>query len=96
MGDTLTVSGQKQAYTLTDEATFLTYKKNNDLQLVPIIDEGESLLNRYTVMTISPEKYPNTNVKAAPTSPTGSSPKRVRNLLVTTAPRPTANPCLSR
>lgn len=65
MGDTLTVSGQKQAYTLTDEATFLTYKKNNDLQLVPIIDEGESLLNRYTVMTINPEKYSNTNVKAA-------------------------------
>lgn len=65
MGDTLTVSGQKQAYTLTDEATFLTYKKNNNLALVPIIDEGKSLLNRYTVMTINPEKYPNTNVKAA-------------------------------
>ena len=65
MGDTLTVAGQKQAYTLTDEATFLTYKNNNNLQLVPIIDEGETLLNRYTVMTISPDKFPNTNVKAA-------------------------------
>ncbi len=65
MGDTLTVAGQKQAYTLTDEATFLTYKNNNNLQLVPIIDEGEALLNRYTVMTISPDTFPNTNVKAA-------------------------------
>ncbi len=65
MGDTLTVSGQKQAYTLTDEATFLTYKKNNNLQLVPIIDEGETLLNRYTILTISPDQSPKTNVKAA-------------------------------
>ncbi|MDV0443753.1 substrate-binding domain-containing protein [Methanorbis rubei] len=65
MGDTLTVAGQKQAYTLTDEATFLTYKKNNNLPLVPIIDEGETLLNRYTVITISPEKFPDTNVDAA-------------------------------
>ena len=30
-----------------------------------IINEGASLLNRYTVMTISPAKFPGTNVKDA-------------------------------
>ncbi len=62
MGDSLTTAGQLGAYILTDEATYLTYKKNNNLPLEVIIDEGTSLLNRYTVMTINPEKYPDTNV----------------------------------
>jgi tungstate transport system substrate-binding protein len=62
MGDSLTTAGQLGAYILTDEATYLTYKKNNDLPLEVIIDEGTTLLNRYTVMTINPEKYPDTNV----------------------------------
>ena len=65
MGDSLTTAGQLGAYVLTDEATYLTYKKNNNLPLEVIIDEGASLLNRYTVMTISPAKFPGTNVKDA-------------------------------
>ena len=65
MGDSLTTSGQLGAYILTDEATYLTYKKNNNLPLEVIIDEGASLLNRYSIMTISPAKYPDTNVKDA-------------------------------
>jgi len=65
MGDSLTTAGQLGAYILTDEATYLTYKKNNNLSLEVIIDEGTTLLNRYTVMTIDPAKYPNTNVKDA-------------------------------
>ncbi|MFA7022977.1 MAG: substrate-binding domain-containing protein [Methanocorpusculum sp.] len=62
MGDSLTTAGQLGAYILTDEATYLAYKKNNNLPLEIIIDEGTTLLNRYTVMTISPEKFPNTNL----------------------------------
>ena len=65
MGDSLTTAGQLGAYILTDEATYLTYKKNNNLPLEVIIDEGASLLNRYSIMTISPAKYPDTNVKDA-------------------------------
>lgn len=66
MGDSLTTAGEKKAYILSDEATFLTYKKNNpNSELVPLIDEGKSLLNRYTVMTISPEKFADKNFKDA-------------------------------
>ncbi|MDO5846602.1 MAG: substrate-binding domain-containing protein, partial [Methanocorpusculum sp.] len=66
MGDSLTTAGQLGGYILTDEATFLTYKKNNPASpLVPVISEGTSLLNRYTVMTVSPAKFPDTNVKDA-------------------------------
>jgi tungstate transport system substrate-binding protein len=48
MGDTLTVANQKLAYTLTDKGTFLTYR--SELDLVPLLDTGGSLLNVYSVM----------------------------------------------
>ncbi len=65
MGDSLTTAGQLGAYILTDEATYLTYKNNSNLPLEVIIDEGPSLLNRYTVMTVNPAKFPDTNVEDA-------------------------------
>jgi tungstate transport system substrate-binding protein len=66
MGDSLTTAGQLGGYILSDEATFLTYKKNNPASpLEVLISEGDTLLNRYTVMTISPEKFPETNVEDA-------------------------------
>jgi tungstate transport system substrate-binding protein len=56
MGATLQVASQKQAYVLTDRATFLAQGKNLDLQ---IIFQGEkSLLNIYHVYLVSPEKHP--------------------------------------
>ena len=48
MGDTLTMANEKEAYTLTDEGTFLAFK--GDLDLVPIIDTGSILLNVYSVI----------------------------------------------
>ena len=66
MGDSLTTAGELGGYIFSDEATFLKYKNNNpDSPLEVIIAEGTSLLNRYTVMTISPEKFPETNVEDA-------------------------------
>ena len=58
MGPTLTMANEKQAYTLTDIGTYLSYK--SDLDLVPIVDEGGILLNVYSVITVNPE---NVNVK---------------------------------
>ena len=63
MGSSLTTAGELGAYILTDEATFLKYK--GDINLEFIITEGETLLNRYTVMTVSPAKFPETNVEDA-------------------------------
>jgi len=48
MGDTLVVANEKMAYTLTDKGTFLSYQ--GDLDLVPLLDTGGSLLNIYSVI----------------------------------------------
>jgi tungstate transport system substrate-binding protein len=56
MGDTLQMASEKEAYTFTDEGTYLSYK--NNLKLVPLISKGASLLNIYSVMTVYNDKQP--------------------------------------
>jgi tungstate transport system substrate-binding protein len=63
MGETLTMASEKGAYTLTDEGTYLAFKGN--LQLEPVISEGDILLNVYSAITINPAKYPGQNVTLA-------------------------------
>ncbi len=63
MGPTLLMASEKQAYTLTDMGTFLSYK--GKLDLVPIVDKGSTLLNIYSAIAINPEKHPETNVVMA-------------------------------
>jgi tungstate transport system substrate-binding protein len=63
MGDTLQMANEKQAYTLTDEGTFLAYKSN--LTLVPIITNGSSLLNIYSVMAVYNDKQPAEKIQMA-------------------------------
>lgn len=48
MGATLVMADELMAYTLTDNGTFLTYQ--GDLDLVPLLDEGDILLNVYAVI----------------------------------------------
>ncbi len=54
MGQTLMMANQKQAYTLTDIGTFVTYKSK--LNLVPLVDQGDILLNVYSVMVVNSTK----------------------------------------
>jgi tungstate transport system substrate-binding protein len=63
MGPALMMASEKQAYTLTDMGTFLAYKGKIDL--VPIVDEGDILLNVYSAIAISPEKHQKTNAEMA-------------------------------
>jgi tungstate transport system substrate-binding protein len=60
MGETLTLASQKGAYTLTDEGTYLAFKSN--LALTPIVTEGTSLLNRYSVIAVNNSANPNVNI----------------------------------
>jgi tungstate transport system substrate-binding protein len=53
MGATLNMANEKQAYTLTDMGTYLSYKSK--LNLVPIVDKGAILLNVYSVIAVNPE-----------------------------------------
>jgi tungstate transport system substrate-binding protein len=48
MGPTLSMAAQIGAYTLTDNGTFLAYR--GGLDLVPIVAQGEALLNVYAVI----------------------------------------------
>jgi tungstate transport system substrate-binding protein len=59
MGATLTVASEKDAYTLTDRATYLANKAN--LQLDTLVEGDPTLLNIYHVITVNPDKWPKIN-----------------------------------
>lgn len=63
MGETLQMANEKGAYVLTDEGTYLAYKK--DLAITPIITQGASLLNIYSVMTVYNDKQPAGKIEMA-------------------------------
>ncbi len=60
MGATLSIASEKQAYTLTDRATFLAFKKR--VQLDPLVERDRILLNIYSVLEANPAKFPQVNV----------------------------------
>jgi tungstate transport system substrate-binding protein len=63
MGQTLSVAAEKQAYALTDRATFLALKKTLGLA---ILCEGDAaLLNVYHVIEVNPSKFPKVNAQGA-------------------------------
>ena len=63
MGPTLMMASEKQAYTLTDMGTYLAYK--GKLELVPIVDKGDILLNVYSAIAVNPAANPKTNIDMA-------------------------------
>ena len=63
MGATLTIASQKNAYTLTDRATYLANKAS--LQLDILVEKDASLLNVYHVITVNPDKWPKVNYVGA-------------------------------
>jgi len=63
MGQTLTVAGEKQAYTLTDRATYATYKDKTGLEIM--VEGAKNLLNPYGVIAVNPKKYPGINYQGA-------------------------------
>lgn len=63
MGQTLQMASEKQGYTLTDMGTYLTYKSK--LNLVPIVDKGDILLNVYSVIAVNPQKVKGVKIDLA-------------------------------
>lgn len=72
MGPTLLLAAEKRGYALTDKATFVTY--GNKLGLVPLVDQGDILLNTYSILLVDPKRYPWVNYEAS---------KRLAEFLVT-------------
>lgn len=52
MSDTLHVTSQKAAYTLTDDGTYLSQRAT--LALVPLVDDAKDLRNIYHVIVVKP------------------------------------------
>lgn len=59
MGATLTIAFEKGAYTLTDRATYLAFKKR--IRLAVLLEGDAPLLNIYHVMEVNPARYPKVN-----------------------------------
>mgnify|MGYP001157431207 CR=1 FL=1 len=63
MGTTLNIAAELDAYTISDRATWLTFKNKKALK---ILFEGDPLLfNQYGVVLVNPEKCPKTKTKKA-------------------------------
>ena len=63
MGPTLLMASEKQAYTLSDTGTFLSYR--GGLDLVSIVDNDAALLNVYSIIVINLEKHPKSSMEMA-------------------------------
>lgn len=63
MSETLRIADQKQAYTLSDRGTFLALSKTISLEV--LVEKDKLLLNKYTVIVVSPNKFPMINYKGA-------------------------------
>ncbi len=63
MGKTLTVTDEKQAYTITDRGTYIKYKFGREIpvNLSILCEGGERLANPYGVIPVNPKKH--THVK---------------------------------
>ncbi|MGD8500488.1 MAG: substrate-binding domain-containing protein [Phycisphaerales bacterium] len=63
MGPTLMMASEKQGYTLTDMGTYLSYQ--GKLELVPIVDKGDILLNVYSAIAVNPENVKGVKIDLA-------------------------------
>lgn len=63
MGASMIVASEKEAYILTDRATYLANKDNYQLGL--LVEGDKSLLNVYHVITVNPDKWPKVNYEGA-------------------------------
>jgi len=56
MTATLQLANQKNAYTLTDVASFLKNSRSGNIQLVKVVDSGKDTLNVYSAIVCNPAK----------------------------------------
>jgi tungstate transport system substrate-binding protein len=59
MGMVLTVADEKQAYALSDRATYLARKKK--LRLRVMVEGDPELINYYSAIQVNPARFPSVN-----------------------------------
>jgi len=67
MTATLQLANQKNAYTLSDIASYLTNFKKGNIQLVKLVEGGKDLLNVYSAIPCNPQKITSAKFNAAMT-----------------------------
>lgn len=65
MGDVLKIADEKQGYTITDRATYLSMQDTLDLDT--IIEGDENLFNQYGIIPVNPDKSDKINAEGAKT-----------------------------
>lgn len=67
MGKTLTVTDEKQAYTLSDRGTYIKYKFGREvpLDLNVLCDGDPNLANPYGLIPVNPKKFPHVRYNLA-------------------------------
>ena len=63
MGQTLLITSEKNAYTLSDRGTYLAFKDTIALKVVK--DGVPDLKNNYSVIVLNPDKFPKVNLAGA-------------------------------
>lgn len=63
MGQTLAVADEKGGYTLTDRATYLSFKKKISLEM--LVEKEAQLKNIYHVIEVNKSKWPRANAEGA-------------------------------
>jgi tungstate transport system substrate-binding protein len=63
MGVTLQVAGERRAYALSDIGTFLAFERHT--KLVILSQPADSLRNVYSLLPISPQRFPRVHAEAA-------------------------------
>ena len=63
MGQTLRIADQRRAYTISDRATFLSFRERTELDV--LVERDERLLNVYHVIAVNPQRFPAVNAAGA-------------------------------
>ncbi len=63
MGDCLNMASEQQAYVLSDKATYLAHAQRDTLAL--LLEKDDTMKNTYSMLAISPDKWPDTNIDGA-------------------------------
>ncbi len=63
MGDTILLADRKKAYVLSDRGTFLNYESRIRLKIM--VESDPLLKNQYSVMAVSPAKFPSVSYREA-------------------------------
>jgi len=63
MGKVLQITGELQAYTLTDRGTWLAYRSKSPLKL--LVEGDKRLFNPYGIIAVNPARYADSHYRAA-------------------------------